>query len=122
MVNTLHLRKMSHRQITRLGGRNGAILRGDTPTVIPIFLAVTDYSTREMSGGLISPIDRRLVISTYKPDGSDLATQPDMDTDKIVLYVKGTKVVEKTLRLMAPPKVYDPHGVVCLIEQQAREG
>jgi hypothetical protein len=113
---------MGDRQIRRLGGRTGAILRGATPTVYPIMVAVVEYTTKEQSGELITPIDRKLVISTYKPDGTDLGIVPDPEQDKIVLYVRDTTNVESTLRLMAPPKLYDPHGTICLIEQQARFG
>lgn len=122
MVSTTHLRKMADRQIRRLGGRVGAILRGDTPLKYLCMVAVIDYTTKEQNGELITPIDRRCLISTYKPDGTDLGIIPDQETDKLVLYMPSSTVIAKTLRLMAPPKLYDPHGVVTLIEQQAREG
>lgn len=126
-MDTTHLRRMADRQIRRMGGRVGAIMReeggsSDLPEVIPIMFVAIDYSTREIgSGDLISPVDRKLVISTYRPDGTDLDTKPDPETDTIVSYFVGTEVTEVTYRLMSRPRLYDPHGVVTLIEQQGRE-
>jgi hypothetical protein len=126
-MDTMHLRRMADRQIRRLGGRVGAIMReegasGDAPDAIPIMFTAVQYSTREIgSGDLISPIDRKLVISTFRPDGTDLGVIPDPETDTIVSYFVGTEVVEKTYLLKARPTLYDPHGIVTLIEQQGRE-
>jgi hypothetical protein len=125
-MDTMRLRRVADRQIRRLGGRKGAILRAEggsdaVPDTIEIMFAAIQYTTREIgSGDLISPIDRKLVISTFRPDGSDLGVIPDPETDTIVAYFVGTDVVETTYRLMARPTLYDPHGVVTLIEQQGR--
>jgi hypothetical protein len=126
-MDAMHLRRMADRQIRRLGGRPGAIMRAEggsdeTPDAIPIMFAAIYYTTREIgSGELISPVDRKLVISTFRPDGTDLGVIPDPETDTIVSYFKGTEVTEATYRLMARPTLYDPHGVLVLIEQQGRE-
>jgi hypothetical protein len=121
-MDTMRSRRVADRQIRRLGGRIGAIVRedgdSDDPETIRIMFAAIQYTTREIgSGDLISPVDRKLVISTFKPDGSD----PDPETDTIVAYFVGSTVVEKTYRLMARPTLIDPHGVTVLIEQQGRE-
>jgi hypothetical protein len=119
--NTTRARVVADRQIRRLGGRVGAIKRGSAGTLIPIMVSVTEYSTREARGDLISPTDRRAVISTFKPDRSDLGTVPDKETDTIILYKKGTLQVEVELNIVQPPKLYDPGGVLCLIELQVRK-
>jgi hypothetical protein len=125
-MDTMRSRRVADRQIRRLGGRIGAIVRedgdSDDPETIRIMFAAIQYTTREIgSGDLISPVDRKLVISTFKPDGSDLGVVPDPETDTIVAYFVGSTVVEKTYRLMARPTLIDPHGVTVLIEQQGRE-
>jgi hypothetical protein len=126
-MDTMRLRRVADRQIRRMGGRAGAIMRAeggssDQPEPFPIMFAAVMYSTREIgSGDLISPVDRKLVISTFRPDGTDLGIVPDPETDTIVAYMAGTDVIETTYRLMARPVLYDPHGVITLIEQQGRE-
>jgi hypothetical protein len=125
-MDTMRARRVADRQIRRLGGRIGAIMRdeagSDEPETIRIMFVPVAYSTREIgSGDLISPVDRKLVISTFRPDGTDLGVIPDPETDTIVAYYVGSTVVEKTYRLMARPTLIDPHGVVVLIEQQGRE-
>jgi hypothetical protein len=118
MVDTNRLRRMSDRQIRRMGGRVGALKRGTAGTIIPVMVAVVDYSPREASGQLVGPTDRRAVMSTFKPDRTDLGTVPDKETDTLLLYRKGSTVVEVELTIVKPPKLYDPEGVVCLIELQ----
>jgi hypothetical protein len=121
MVDTTRLRRMSDRQIRRMGGRIGAIKRGDAGTLIPIMVAVVDYTPKEARGELIGPTDRRAVVSTYRPDRTDLGTVPDKETDTLILYKRGTMVVEDELHIVQPPKLYDPHGTLCLIEMQVRK-
>jgi hypothetical protein len=121
MVDTTRLRRMCDRQVRRLGGRIGAIKRGDAGTLIPVMVAVVDYSPREARGDLIGPTDRRAVMSTYKPDRTDLGTIPDKETDTLILYVRGSTVIETELIIAQPPKLYDPHGTLCLIELQVRK-
>jgi hypothetical protein len=119
--NTTRARVVVDRQIRRMGGRVGAIKRGGAGTLIPIMVAMTDYSPREARGELVGPTDRRAVISTFRPDRTDLGTLPDKETDTILLYRKGTLQVEVELTIVQPPKLHDPGGVLCLIELQVRK-
>jgi hypothetical protein len=122
MVDTTRLRGMADRQIRRLGGRKGAIKRVTTTgtTIIPIMASVTEYSPRELRGELYGPTDRRCCISTYKPEGGDLGTIPNKETDTILLYRPGSTVVDVELIMAESPKLYEPHGVLVLIELQVR--
>lgn len=119
--DTARARRMADRQIRRLGGRAGAIVREGVGTPIPIMCSVTEYSPREARGEFIEPTDRRCVVSTFRPDGTDLNTLPDKETDTIVLYRNGTTIVEVELNIVMPPKIYDPGGVVCAFELQVRK-
>jgi hypothetical protein len=78
----LRARKIVHRQMKRLGGRNGAIVRDGNPT--PIFLRVMDYTSRDRRGDLTDPLARRAIISMFAPDGSEMTLRPDKETDRII--------------------------------------
>lgn len=116
-------RKIVDRQIRRLGGRNGALLRGNNP--IPIMLRVMDYSSRDRRGDLLDPLARRAILSTFKPDGSDLDTRPDKETDRIIVYSASPSFdstdVEETLRIIARPSYIEIAGIIVMWDLQVLE-
>ena len=120
--DTARGRKTWDRQIRRVGGRVGAIRRDGTD--ILIMCAVSQYSPREARGALIEPTDQRMVISTFKPNGTDLSTVPDKETDQLVLYrvpLTSPPVDEIVLNMVQAPTLHAPHGVLMVIECQVRK-
>jgi hypothetical protein len=121
--SALHGRKVVHRQIKRLGGRRGAILRDGNP--IPVMLRVMDYSSRDRRGDLVDPLARRALISTYAPNGSDMTTKPDKETDRIIVYAPSDNAdstdVETTLRIIAKPVPIEVAGTVIMWDLQVLE-
>jgi hypothetical protein len=109
-------RKIAHRQIKRLGGRRGTLLRGNVPT--PIMLRVLDYSSRDRRGDLVDPLARRAIISTFGPDGEDMLLRPDKETDTIIVYSPGedgdSPDVEETIRIIARPVPIEVAGPVVM--------
>jgi hypothetical protein len=116
-------RRVVDRQIKRLGGRRGAILRGNEP--FPIMLRVMDYTSRDRRGDLADPLARRAIISTYQPDGSDLTIKPDKETDTIIVYTPSESAdstdVEETLRIIARPTPVEVAGTVIMWDLQVLE-
>lgn len=115
-------RVVADRQIRRLGGRVGAIRRGPTgsTTDTRIMVAVSQDVPREARGELYAPGDKYLVISTFNPSGGNLTTEPDPETDAIVLYrvpVGGSPVDDgDPYRLVMPPKRIEAHGILISLE------
>jgi hypothetical protein len=114
-----HGRKLAHRQIKRLGGRRGTLLRDNVPT--PIMLRVMDYSSRDRRGDLVDPLARRALISTFTPDGQDMLLRPDKETDTIIVYSPGegdSDNVEETIRIIARPLPIEVAGTVVMWDLQ----
>jgi hypothetical protein len=118
--SALHGRKLAHRQIRRLGGRIGAITL-DGVVVKRIMLRVMDYSSRDRRGDLVDPLARRALISTYTPDGSDMAVVPNKEVHQIVLFKAGTSTVESTLRILAKPLPIEVAGIVTMWDLQVMQ-
>jgi hypothetical protein len=119
----LRARKIVHRQMKRLGGRNGAIVRDGNPT--PIFLRVMDYTSRDRRGDLTDPLARRAIISMFAPDGSEMTLRPDKETDRIIVYTPSESAdstdVEETLRIIARPSFIEVAGVIVMWDLQVLE-
>lgn len=120
MYSPLHGRKLVHRQIKRLGGRRGAIARDGTPH--PVMLRVLDYSSRDRRGDLIDPLARRVLISTYTPDGEDMLLRPDKESDTIIVYAPDesgdSDNIEETLRIIARPTFVEVRGTIVMWDLQ----
>jgi hypothetical protein len=114
-------RKLAHRQIKRLGGRRGTLLRDNVP--IPITLRVLDYSARASRGDLVDPLARRCLISTFTWEGEDMLVRPDKETDTIIVYTPGdvdadSPPVEETIRIISRPLPIEVAGTVVLWDLQ----
>jgi hypothetical protein len=85
-------------------------------------IALVSYSKSAINnaGGLIEDSDRRGVLSSFKPDRTDLTPAPDNEEDVLDLFTPGTTTVAETWSLVGPPSKVDPHGVVVLWELQLR--
>jgi hypothetical protein len=116
--NTNRARQVAHRQIKRLGGRIGALRRTGRPDR-RVIVALTDYQPHQITG-LVEQGDRRAVMSTFTPEGSDLTPDPDKEVDSLITYVPGTATVDKEYKIVWPGKV-DPNGIVVLWNMQVRQ-
>lgn len=110
--NANRARRIAHRQIVRLGGRRGAIIRS-TVLLTDIMVVIIDQSSGDRRGQLIDPIARIALISTFKPDGSEMNEVLNKETDRIALYIPNTNnYLQETYRIVDRPTTLDPNGVI----------
>jgi hypothetical protein len=70
------------------------------------------FSPLERAGKGLNPVDRKMLMSSLAPDGSQLTPPPDHEVDRLVTFVPGTTTESETLRLIEPPERLAPGGVV----------
>jgi hypothetical protein len=110
-VSPQRARKVSHRQIMRLGGRRGALFRAGTK-LTDICVNVIDQSTQDRRGELIDPTAKIALVSTFKPDGSEMSEVPNKETDEVALYgLDGISLTDR-YRIINKPTAFDVAGVV----------
>jgi hypothetical protein len=102
-----------------------AVLRREagSPVDRPCLACVYDYQPRPRETKLVLPVERRVLISAFDPDGEVLVIPPDFEQDRLVVLqqpLTSPPVELDVLRFLAPAKVYSPAGLVVMYELQVQ--
>jgi len=96
---------------------------GGSPVDRPCLACIYDYSPRPRENKLALPVERRVLISAFTPDGDELVIAPDFEQDRLVVFsqpITSPPVELDVLRFLAPAKLYSPAGLVVCYELQVQ--
>lgn len=95
-------------------GQPAVLRRGVKPNTLdrPVVVFFRRHSVREMMGGLVDPMERRVIMSAR-----NLTVPPDVNVDSLIIFqqpMRGTPVELENLRITKPPEPVGPAGLTVI--------